>query len=367
MLCPVDPDDRAVARGDLRPGRRRDPVPTTRPRRSRSPTTRSTGSRARSGRATARKALRVARAIETGVLSINSNTSVRVSTPFGGFKQSGYGRELGPARARRLHRGQDRLLRDGGCMGRLDGQGLRHHRRRGRHRRGDASQRVRSARARRSSASTSPTTRRGDLVARRPTSPTRTRSREHVRARARASSAASTCCSTTPASRPTDDASVLDTTLEAWQRVQDVNLQVGLPVLQARHPAPARDRRRLGDQHRLVRGGDGRRDLADLLHGVQGRRAGAVARARRRVRAPRRARQRAVPRPGRHAAAARALRQGPGAGRAAAGPRADGPLRRGATRSPTRRCSWPATSRSYVTASTFLVDGGLTGAYVTPL
>jgi acyl-CoA reductase-like NAD-dependent aldehyde dehydrogenase len=42
------------------------------------------------------KALRVARAIESGVLSINSNTSVRVSTPFGGFKQSGLGRELGP-------------------------------------------------------------------------------------------------------------------------------------------------------------------------------------------------------------------------------------------------------------------------------
>jgi acyl-CoA reductase-like NAD-dependent aldehyde dehydrogenase len=42
------------------------------------------------------RALRVARAIETGVLSINSNTSVRVATPFGGFKQSGVGRELGP-------------------------------------------------------------------------------------------------------------------------------------------------------------------------------------------------------------------------------------------------------------------------------
>jgi len=42
------------------------------------------------------RALRVARAIDTGVLSINSNTSVRVSTPFGGFKQSGLGRELGP-------------------------------------------------------------------------------------------------------------------------------------------------------------------------------------------------------------------------------------------------------------------------------
>jgi betaine-aldehyde dehydrogenase len=42
------------------------------------------------------KAMRVARAIDSGVLSINANTSVRVTTPFGGFKQSGYGRELGP-------------------------------------------------------------------------------------------------------------------------------------------------------------------------------------------------------------------------------------------------------------------------------
>jgi acyl-CoA reductase-like NAD-dependent aldehyde dehydrogenase len=42
------------------------------------------------------KALRTARAIETGVISINSNTSVRVAAPFGGFKQSGVGRELGP-------------------------------------------------------------------------------------------------------------------------------------------------------------------------------------------------------------------------------------------------------------------------------
>ncbi len=41
------------------------------------------------------RALRVARALETGVLSVNSNSSVRVSTPFGGFKQSGFGRELG--------------------------------------------------------------------------------------------------------------------------------------------------------------------------------------------------------------------------------------------------------------------------------
>jgi acyl-CoA reductase-like NAD-dependent aldehyde dehydrogenase len=40
-------------------------------------------------------ALRVARRIEAGVLSVNSNSSVRVATPFGGFKQSGFGRELG--------------------------------------------------------------------------------------------------------------------------------------------------------------------------------------------------------------------------------------------------------------------------------
>jgi acyl-CoA reductase-like NAD-dependent aldehyde dehydrogenase len=42
------------------------------------------------------RALRVARAVETGTLSVNSHSSVRYWTPFGGFKQSGLGRELGP-------------------------------------------------------------------------------------------------------------------------------------------------------------------------------------------------------------------------------------------------------------------------------
>lgn len=42
------------------------------------------------------RALRVARAVEAGNLSVNSHSSVRYSTPFGGFKQSGIGRELGP-------------------------------------------------------------------------------------------------------------------------------------------------------------------------------------------------------------------------------------------------------------------------------
>ena len=42
------------------------------------------------------RAIRVGRGIEAGNLSINSNSSVRYSTPFGGYKQSGLGRELGP-------------------------------------------------------------------------------------------------------------------------------------------------------------------------------------------------------------------------------------------------------------------------------
>jgi len=42
------------------------------------------------------RALRVSRGIEAGNLSVNSHSSVRYSTPFGGSKQSGLGRELGP-------------------------------------------------------------------------------------------------------------------------------------------------------------------------------------------------------------------------------------------------------------------------------
>ena len=42
------------------------------------------------------RALRVARRVESGNLSVNSHSAVRYWTPFGGFKQSGLGRELGP-------------------------------------------------------------------------------------------------------------------------------------------------------------------------------------------------------------------------------------------------------------------------------
>jgi betaine-aldehyde dehydrogenase len=43
------------------------------------------------------RALRVSRAMECGVLSVNSSSSVHLEMPFGGMKQSGFGRELGPA------------------------------------------------------------------------------------------------------------------------------------------------------------------------------------------------------------------------------------------------------------------------------
>ncbi len=122
-----------------------------------------------------------------------------------------------------------------------------------------------------------------------------------------------------------------------------------VPVLQARHPPPAGGRRRVGDQHRLVRGGDGLGHLPDRLHGIQGRRARALARAGRAVRQTRRARQRAVPRPGRHPAAARALCRRSRRGPAADGPRPDGPLRAG--RRDRQRRAVPRLRRVLVTST----------------
>ena len=99
--CPRSHERPGLARGGLRAGRRGAAV-RRRGRRDRArPTTRRTGCPGRSGPATSAAALRVARGVEAGNLSVNSHSSVRYSTPFGGFKQSGLGRELGPGRARR--------------------------------------------------------------------------------------------------------------------------------------------------------------------------------------------------------------------------------------------------------------------------
>jgi acyl-CoA reductase-like NAD-dependent aldehyde dehydrogenase len=95
VLCPVDNDDRA-AREEIF-----GPVAAVIPFRDEAEAVRLANDTiyGLSGSVWTRdgaKAIRTARALDTGVISINSNTSVRVSTPFGGFKQSGYGRELGP-------------------------------------------------------------------------------------------------------------------------------------------------------------------------------------------------------------------------------------------------------------------------------
>ena len=103
------------------------------------------------------RAFRVARAVETGTISVNSNSSVRYWTPFGGFKRSGIGRELGPdaleaftelknvfiatqprARIRSQftpRSGSSSTLRSGNDhVGKARGQSSRHHRRGERHR-----------------------------------------------------------------------------------------------------------------------------------------------------------------------------------------------------------------------------------------
>ena len=61
-----------------------------------SPTTRSTGSRGRSGRATSVARIRVSRGVESGTISVNSHSSVRYTTPFGGMKHPGSGASSGP-------------------------------------------------------------------------------------------------------------------------------------------------------------------------------------------------------------------------------------------------------------------------------
>ena len=84
------------------------------------------------------KALRTARAIETGVLSINSNTSVRVVDAVRRLQAVGRRARARARRARALHGGQERLLRHGGgLMREARGQGLRDHRRGERDRRRD--------------------------------------------------------------------------------------------------------------------------------------------------------------------------------------------------------------------------------------
>ena len=203
---PVANDDRAAARGDLRPGRLRDPVRRRGGGGARSPTTRSTASRARSGPATARG--RCGWRGRSRPACSRSTRTPRCGSrrPFGGFKQSGVGRELGPdaldhytevknvyyateeswLMAGRLEGKVCVITGAASGIGAEIGAAVRRRGRDGRRRR----PRAEGSRGRP-----------GDRGRRRRRG---RRCERDVRRHARGSSAASTCCSTTPAStRPT--------------------------------------------------------------------------------------------------------------------------------------------------------------------
>ena len=83
------------ARGDLRPGRVRDPVRRRRARSCRSPTTRTTASPRACGRATSPRRTSTAKRLRAGTVWINSYHVFDAAMPFGGYKESGWGREMG--------------------------------------------------------------------------------------------------------------------------------------------------------------------------------------------------------------------------------------------------------------------------------
>ena len=167
---------------------------------------------------------------------------------------------------------------------------------------------------------------------------------------------------------PPDDDSILDTGLDAWDRVHAGQHHERLPLLQVRDPAHAAAGQGLDHQHGasfVALMGAATSQIAYTASkggvlamtrelGVQFAREGI------RVNA-------LCPGPVATPLLHGAVRQGPGAGRPPAGARADGPVRRARRRSPPRSRSWPATTPRSSPPSQFLVDGGITGAYVTPL
>ena len=326
------------------------------------------------------RALRVARALETGVLSVNSNSSVRVSTPFGGFKQSGFGRELGmqalqgysevknvfisteewrgPGHVRRRRsrsHGARRLLAGGANqaspersdMGRLDGKvcvitgaagGI------GR----EAAKLFSDEGATVCVADVSAETGEPAAAECRDAFFLPVDVSDAVSVEALYAAVAERCGGidvlyNNAGIMPPDDDSILDDRARRLGPRPGGEREGRLPLLQVRDPAPARARRRLGDQRRLVRRAGRRGHVADLLHRVEGRRALDVARALGAVRAPGRARERAVPRAGRDAAPDAALQRRPGRVRAPADPPADGPPRAGAR--DRQRCALPRLRR----------------------
>ena len=165
---------------------------------------------------------------------------------------------------------------------------------------------------------------------------------------------------------PGDDASVLDTTRRGVAARPGRQHEGRLPLLQARHPVPARARRRLRDQRRVVRRDPRRRDVADLVHGVEGRGPRDVQGARCAVRARRAcASTRSAPGPVETPLLLAIFGDDPAA------------FARRQVHWPTGRLGKPreivnaalflaSDESSFVNGAAFVVDGGLTAAYVTP-
>ena len=166
---------------------------------------------------------------------------------------------------------------------------------------------------------------------------------------------------------PVNDASVLDTSLEAWQRVQDVNLKS--VFLCCKHGIP----------HLLETGGGSVINTASFVAvlgaatsqiSYTASKGGVLALtrelgvefARRNVRV-----NALCPGPVDTPLLRELYANDPERGRAPHGPRADGPLRRGRARSPTPCCSSPPTSRPTSPPRPSWSTAGSRGAYVTPL
>ena len=145
---------------------------------------------------------------------------------------------------------------------------------------------------------------------------------------------------------PPDDDSILDTGLDAWERVQRVNLTSVYLCCKYAIPHMLRAQGKgsiINTASFVAMMGAATSQISYTRQ--QGRRARDDTGAGRAVRPGGRPRQRALPRAGEHAAAAGAVREGPGAGRPAARAHPDGPVRRARRRSPPRSRSWPATIR----------------------
>ena len=318
------------------------------------------------------RALRVSRAVEAGNLSVNSHSSVRYSTPFGGYKQSGLGRELGPdavdaftetknvffstGRDEHMNRleGRVALITGGGS-----GIGLA------------SAQRLASEGATvvvvdmNADAGTSVAAELGGLfVAADVTSP---EDNERMYAAAFEAYGRIDIAFHNAGISPPDDDSILVTGLDAWRRVQEVNLTSVFLGCKAVIPLHAAGRQGVDHQHRLVRRDDGGGHVADLVHRVEGWRARDVAAS---SACSSRARASASTRSALGRSTPRSCRS--------CSPRTRSGRRGGSCTSPSAGSPSPteiaaavaflaSDDSSFITAANFLVDGGISGAYVTPL